>query len=276
MSIADIRDLTSHQDALRMVRDIAAGSARRPLIGVTSGTAVLTAGAWEGSRATVLVTAYTDAIREAGGRPVILTPDEPWSPEELADLDALVLTGGTDIDPARYGASPLPTDFAPDPERDAFEIDLARAAHAANLPLLGICRGLQIINVALGGALLQHLDDAETCYPEASSAVTEVDIETDAGSAVADALTTRATVRAYHHQAVSTLAPGLRVTARHAASGVVHAVEGTGPGWLLGVQFHPEIALETRGVLRLLVTAAAAQAAKARSAASSVRIGLAA
>lgn len=274
MSITALRDLASHQDAQRMVQSLAKGSARRPLIGITSGTAVLTAGAWEGSCATTLLTAYTDAIRESGGRPVILTPDEPWSAEELADLDGLLLTGGTDIDPAAYGASSLPTDFAPDLQRDAFEIDLARAAHAAGLPLLGICRGLQIINVALGGTLIQHLDEAETGYPDAASAVTEVTVEAEAGSLVAEVLTTSATVRAYHHQAVGSLGDGLRVTARHAAaSGVVHALEGTGHGWLLGVQFHPELVAETRGVLGLLVQAASQWIAGRRVI---TRIGLAA
>lgn len=249
MSNIAAHDTASHKDAIRMSAfigstaapsaDTATGRTRRPLIGITAGTRTLTDGAWAGYEATAVTTNYTTAIREAGGRPVILTPGEVWSADELADLDGIVITGGTDIDPARYGAGALPTDFAADEARDAFEIELAQAAEENGIPVLGICRGLQIINVARGGTLIQHLADEDLAYPRSDQQLTEVPIEVDADSDVALALGTAPTVSAFHHQAIDALGRGLRVVARH-ASGVVHAVQSSSGAPVLAVQFHPE------------------------------------
>ncbi|MDO5644170.1 MAG: gamma-glutamyl-gamma-aminobutyrate hydrolase family protein [Dermabacter sp.] len=246
------------------VADAAAAGGRRPLIGLTAGTSTLTGGAWAGSEATVLNRSYTDAIHAAGGRAIILTPGEEWSAEEVADLDALVLTGGTDLSPALYGKAPLATDFAPSSERDAFEIALVRAAIDLRLPVLGICRGLQIINVARGGSLVQHLGDQarEAGYPDTATALTSVGVSIAADSDLALDLGTGADVAAFHHQAVDRLGEGLRVIARH-SSGVVHAVQSASAdvGDVIGLQFHPEVTEGAEPVFATLVASARQRAA---------------
>lgn len=233
---------------------------RRPLIGVTAGTTRLMAGAWEGHDAVVLTQHYVDALRAAGARPVILAPQDAWTDEEIAELDAVVLTGGTDLDPASYGESADGTGFAPDAERDAFEIALFHAARRAGVPVLGICRGLQLIAVACGGSLLRHLPRDLPAHPVTGEQVTSVEVALDAASDVAVAIGTRATVQAFHHQGVATFGEGLRVVARH-ESGLALALEATEGSPVLAVQWHPE--LDARegdgdGIFAALVTAAGA------------------
>ena len=233
---------TKHLDAISMLVDGVRHERRRPLIGVSAGTTTLAEGPWAGHEAHVLTRAYTRAIAEAGARAVILTIDEPWTREEILDLDALVITGGSDLDPELYGQVPAPTDYAPHRERDAYEIALVNAAWQARIPVLGICRGLQIINVARGGSLIQHVADREDLrsYPDTNACLTEVDVHVEADSDLALALGTHIRVRAFHHQAVDRLGQGLRVVARHDSS-LIHAVESSGENFVLGVQFHPEV-----------------------------------
>lgn len=220
------------------------GTTRRPLIGVTAGTAAMMQGAWAGHEAVTVTDHYVRALREAGARAVILAPQDPWSDDEVAELDGIVLTGGTDLDPALSGAAPRATDFPAQPERDAFELDLYRAARRTGVPVLGICRGLQLIVIAEGGDLHRHLPVDLPEHPHAFAEVTAVDVEIDAASDTGLALGTGARVAAYHHQGVRTCPPSLRVVARH-ASGLAMAVEAASGSPVIGVQWHPELT-ETR------------------------------
>lgn len=220
-------------------------STRRPLIGVTAGAGRMMSGAWEGHPAIMLTEHYVRAIREAGARPVIIAPQDEWTQDEVAELDGIVLTGGTDLDPTAWGESALPTDMTPDPERDAFETALYRAARRAGVAVLGICRGLQIIVIAEGGRLHRHLPTDLPAYPPTGLAPARVEVELDAASDIALALGTRATVTAYHHQGIKEVAGDLRIVAHH-ASGLPLAVEATTGAPVLAVQWHPE--LEPAGV----------------------------
>ena len=213
---------------------------RRPLIGVTAGTRTMMSGAWAGHDAVAVNEHYVRALREAGARPVIIAPQDEWSDEEVAELDGLVLTGGTDLDPAAWGEDALATDMTPDPERDAFETALYRAAREAGVPVLGICRGLQIIVIAEGGALHRHLPADLPEHPVTGLQPTAVRAEVDAASDLALALGTSAEVTAFHHQGVRAVSGQLRIVARH-ASGLPLAVEAASGSSVLGVQWHPEI-----------------------------------
>lgn len=197
---------------------------------------------------------YVNALTRAGLVPLVTPPLEEVSAVNRA-LDAaqgLVLTGGEDVDPARFGEAPHPRTNPPHPRRDAWEIALARAAQARRLPVLAICRGIQVMNVALGGTLVQ---DIPACCPGAlahdgaASRSTRVHaVEIDDGTRMAEALgTTRLAANSIHHQAVARVAEPLRVVAR-APDGVVEGVEARDPGWwMLGVQWHPEELVEAPG-----------------------------
>jgi putative glutamine amidotransferase len=191
---------------------------------------------------------YLEALERAGASPLPL--DERASPAERAaaweTMDGLLLSGGADVDPARYGESASGA-RAVEPGRDALEDEAYRAALAAGVPVLGVCRGLQAINVFAGGSLVQHLEGHES-EPYPSPAVTRHPLELTAGSRLALILgeSSDLEVNSYHHQAITAdrLAPGLRVAATADNAGVgelVEAVESTDPDrWLMGVQCHPE------------------------------------
>lgn len=228
---------------------------RRPLIGVTAGTATMMSGAWVGHDAVTLNTAYVRALRAIGARPVVISPQDEWTDEEIAELDGLVLTGGTDLDPATWGADALPTDLTPDPARDAFETALYRAARRAGVPVLGICRGLQLIVLAEGGDLHRHLPLDVPAHPATGERPTAVEARIVPDSDLGLVLGTRARVTAFHHQGVRSLPPSLRPVASH-ESGLVLAVEATGSPAVLGIQWHPELDGDAgRAVFEVLLTA---------------------
>ncbi|MGO2773555.1 MAG: gamma-glutamyl-gamma-aminobutyrate hydrolase family protein [Brachybacterium tyrofermentans] len=236
---------------------------RRPLIGVTAGTRAMMTGAWAGHDAVVVTEHYVRALREAGARPVIIAPQDAWSDEEIAELDGLVLTGGTDLDPAAWGEDALATDMTPDPERDAFETALYRAARRADVPVLGICRGLQIIVIAEGGELHRHLPLDLPAHPVTGESPTRVEVGIDAASDLAVALGTRAAVTAFHHQGVRGVAGDLRIVARH-DSGLPLAVEAESGSSVLAVQWHPEIdGTDGAAIFESLLTAISHRAASA-------------
>jgi putative glutamine amidotransferase len=201
---------------------------------------------WQDGAAAV-PNAYTAALSRAGVRPAILAGPDPDPIEDvLAPFDGVVLLGGGDVNPALYHEAPEPEVYGIEPDRDALELALARNAIAAGVPLLAICRGAQVLNVALGGTLVQHLPDRDGTgahgRPErdGSPAVHEVAVEP--GSRLAAALggaTVLPDCISIHHQAADRVAPGLVVTAR-SADGVVEALETSSPSWVLGVQWHPE------------------------------------
>ncbi|WP_328996714.1 gamma-glutamyl-gamma-aminobutyrate hydrolase family protein [Kribbella sp. NBC_01245] len=234
---------------------------KRPRIGITTYLEPTIWGVWHRDAA-LLPRVYLDAIDAAGGVPLLLPP-VGTDPDVLDILDGLVIAGGCDIDPAGYGAEAHPETVDTRPGRDQHEAILIHAALQRDLPLLAICRGLQMLNVALGGTLHQHLPDVVAHHnhrPEpAVFGSTEVKIEPD--SLTYDVLGDTTTVQCYHHQAIDKVAKELRVTAR-SGDGTIEAVELPGKGFALGVQWHPE---EFPDDLRLF-TALVAEAQKERAA----------
>lgn len=233
-----------------------------PLIGITGRRGVGGVG-WPEPLASlqtdVHVSAYAQAVRCHGGVVVQLTREA--DPEALvARLDGLVLAGGEDVDPRWYGSTPTPASTALDPERDQFEANLLLAAVAAGIPVLGVCRGAQVINVVFGGTLVMHLptDVGEAHsyfgYPPHHRSH-EVLIEP--GTLLFRILGRSAKVNSFHHQAVDRVGAGLRVAAR-AADGVVEAIESTDTS-VLGVQWHPELFDQADPVFGWLVEQAAAR-----------------
>ncbi|ABY22349.1 glutamine amidotransferase, class I [Renibacterium salmoninarum ATCC 33209] len=199
-------------------------------------------GVWD-EAAAILPDAYVSAVISAGGTPILLPPAfAPEGPDAsvLELLDGLIISGGVDVDPANYGAEPHPkTSWQSD--RDTFDIALTDAALDTGLPLLAICRGAQILNVARGGTLIQHLPDAlpEANYQPAPGVFGTVDFCTEAGTVSRELLGEQASAPVYHHQAIDVVGRGLSVTAK-ATDGTIEAIEADAPGWNLGVQFHPE------------------------------------
>lgn len=190
---------------------------------------------------------YVDAVQKAGGAAVLLPVDDGWvdDPDVVLDrLDGLLLAGGADIDPATYGAAPHAETRGMLPARDACEIALHDAAIARGMPLLGICRGLQIMNVASGGTLVQHLPDIS----EAPHTVTpgsfvgsghKVDLVP--GSLVEHIVGANEVLAcSHHHQAIDRLGDGLRVTGNSSPDGLPEAIEDSRSEFALGVQWHPE------------------------------------
>lgn len=213
------------------------GARRQPLIGITS------YGIGSDPRRYTLPTVYVQAVRRAGGRAVILPPGDDAPGSVLASLDGLILAGGGDIDPARYGQAPHRELYGVDPERDAFEFALAREALERRVPMLTICRGLQVINVALGGDLVQHLPDRVAGRVAHRAGVGEtaphhVRLAPDSRlAAVCGA--TRFGVASAHHQGPDRLGAGLQPVA-WADDETVEALEADQHAELLAVQWHPE------------------------------------
>ena len=211
----------------------------RPLIGISSyGRA--------GQRQTFsLPCEYVDVVRLAGGVPVVLPAVEGEIPEALDVIEALILPGGGDVDPAHYGGARHDANYGISPERDGFELALAHAALAReDLPILCVCRGMQLLNVALGGDLLAHIPDhfgekISHRHPELRPVEHGVSIEPT--SRLARILgATELTVHSVHHQAVGRLGKGLRAVA-WSPDGVIEAIESERHPFLIGVQWHPEL-----------------------------------
>jgi putative glutamine amidotransferase len=213
--------------------------------------------------------AYVAAVQLAGGLALILPPDDEVAekPGELLDkLDALILTGGADVDPASYGAKPDPRTGATRPERDRFELALAYDAMERGLPLLGICRGGQMVNVACGGTLIQHLPDVvgDDHHLATPGQFSEHEVELESGSLAARAAgADRITVRSHHHQAVGELGEGLKATGHALPDAIVEAVEQPEHDFTLGVLWHPE-ADERSKIVAALVRAAKPRVASNR------------
>ena len=179
---------------------------------------------------------YVDAIQRAGGLPVLVPPsdDESIIVESIARCDAMVLLGGGDVNPERYGQHERERLFGVDDFLDGFEITALRTALEIGVPVLAICRGHQVLNVTLGGTLVQHIPHADD-HRDVMHPVSLVP-----GSRVAEAMgTLEPSVHSFHHQAVDTLGSGLSVTAT-ADDGTIEAVELEGAAWVVGVQWHPE------------------------------------
>ena len=182
---------------------------------------------------------YAEALRQAGIEPVLISAE---APRPLAGLQGLVLSGGTDLNPARYGETPHAENETPDDPRDELETGLLGEALAAHLPVLAICRGMQLFNVAHGGTLIQHLDNcAAHVVRDNDPARPAHGILVEPGSRLAEILGEGAhAVNSRHHQAVARVGAGLRVTARSTPDGVIEALERSDRRFALAVQWHPE------------------------------------
>jgi len=235
---------------------------RRPVIGLCTALERARWSVWD-QPAVLLPYNYITALQRAGALAVMIPPDPSLveNPGQALDLiDALVLAGGADIDPASYGQAPHPETVDIVPERDAAEIALTRAAIERGLPLLGICRGMQLINVACGGTLVQHLPDVagheEHRRVIGSFDGSDHDVTLAEGSLAARAAGEETHVSmSHHHQAVDRLGEGLIVSGTSHYDRFPEAIEMPAREFVLGVQWHPE-ADENSRVLQALVDAA--------------------
>ena len=231
-----------------------------PLIGLTTYREQAEWGVWH-QRADLLPSQYAAAVTATGGIPVLLPPvDVPGAADlVVARLDGLVISGGADVDPGRYDAEPHPATAAWRPDRDAWELALLDAADAAGLPVLGVCRGMQVMAVHGGGELEQHTPDVvgHEEHSPGGDVFGTVTVSTAPGTRVAAMVGLELSVSCHHHQSVRSH-PGF-VAAAHASDGTVEAMEAEDGRFWVGVQWHPETA-EDVGLLAGLVRAAAAYA----------------
>jgi len=222
---------------------VTSASTLRPVIGLTTYKQRAQTGVWDVTAA-FLPAVYFEAVQRAGGIPVLLPP-QPADAEAVSrvldGVDGLIVTGGADVDPARYGQDAAPETDKPHLERDAWEDALLSAAIERELPFLGICRGMQVLNVNRGGSLHQHLPDLvgddRFRIGKGEFATNEVVVEpgTGLGALVGEKLP----VKSYHHQGLDRVGEGLRVTAR-TDDGIAQAVELEGVPFGVAVQWHPE------------------------------------
>ncbi len=215
-----------------------ASSDSRPVIGLTSYLEPAKFLAWD-TEAALLHRVYIDCVVAAGGLPVLLPPVSDAYRRLVSTVDGLVLTGGADVEPERYGQEQHPATYTR-PERDTFEFGLFAAARQAGKPVLGVCRGLQVMSVALGGTLAQHLPESAgtTEHQPAPATFGRGTVTLADGSRAAAILGPETKTLCYHHQAIDRLGTGLEAVG-WAADGTIEAVELPGE-FTLGVQWHPE------------------------------------
>ncbi|MDQ2757494.1 MAG: gamma-glutamyl-gamma-aminobutyrate hydrolase family protein [Actinomycetota bacterium] len=231
----------------------------RPVVGVTTYVEPASWGVWSHVPAALLPHAYVRQLEQAGAVVMLVPPredaDDALAHEVLDRLDGLVIAGGPDVDPARYGASPHPSVQAPRPDRDELELRLARASATRDLPVLGICRGMQVMAVAAGGGLEQHLPDRPSSGEHAGEpgVYASHPVTTAGGSRIAQAVGERLDVPSYHHQGVLTH-PGYRPSA-WAPDGTLEAFEDPEHAFRVAVQWHPEVGDDPRLFLTLVAAA---------------------
>jgi len=229
----------------------------RPVIGITSYRQPADWGAWRGVRADLLPADYADAVERAGGAPVVLPvlATEEAAVAVVGAIDGLVLAGGADLNPARYGQAPDPHVTSWYDDRDASELRVLAAADARGIPVLGICRGMQLMAVAAGGALVQHLPDVvgHGVHGGGPGEYGDVAVRVEPGHRISALLSATVSGACHHHQAVAAH-PGYVATA-HDADGVLQAMESEGDRFRVAVQWHPEVGGDA-GLFRGLVEAA--------------------
>lgn len=235
----------------------------RPVIGITCYVEPVDRGGWVGTPSSLLPQTYAESVQAVGALALLIPPrrdaDDALAAAILDRVDALIIAGGADVEPSRYGAQPHPRVQAGRPDRDTTELALARVSARRGLPTLGICRGMQVMAVAAGGTLVQHLPDVVGHDGHAIAVATFTDhpVSVVAGTRLAGILGERCVVPSYHHQAVATH-PGY-VAAAYAPDGTLEAMEDPAAPWRLAVQWHPEAGTDLR-LFAALVAAAGATA----------------
>jgi putative glutamine amidotransferase len=214
--------------------------AKQPLIGITTYAEQARWGVWD-SPAALIPLVYVRAVEKAGGRPLLVPPSEEAIEETLDALDGVVFSGGSDVDPELYGAEAHPETNGVHPERDRAEIALLRAALERDMPVLAICRGSQVLNVAQGGDIVQHLPEVvgHEQHKHTPSVFGDHDVDLVPGTRLQRLLGDRAPVKSHHHQGYGNLGEGLQEAAR-ADDGTVEAIEDPSRRFALGVLWHPE------------------------------------
>jgi putative glutamine amidotransferase len=215
----------------------------RPVIGITAALEAAQWTVWSGIEANISQRTYSLAVAAADGLPLVLPPDPATTgdPAQLLDLlDGLILSGGGDLDPASYGAEPEPQTTGFRRERDEFELALARGALDRDLPLLGICRGMELLNVALGGTIGQHLDDAEV-HLHTPGQFADHEVRLEPGSLASRSVgAEELAVRSHHHQGIERLGDGVVASGWAEPGGAIEAIEVPGRRFVLGVLWHTE------------------------------------
>ena len=216
------------------------GAKAKPVVGITTYVAPAKWGSWE-LEAALVPAQYVQAVERGGGRPLLVPPSEDGLEETLEALDALVFSGGSDLSPETYGQEAHAETSGIVRERDEAEMALLAAALERDMPVLAICRGSQVLNVALGGDLVQHLPEVvgDEKHMHTPGMFAEHDVEVEPGTRIGELLGDRAPVKSHHHQGFGRLGEGL-VTAAHAEDGTIEAVEDPLRRFALGVLWHPE------------------------------------
>jgi gamma-glutamyl-gamma-aminobutyrate hydrolase PuuD len=212
----------------------------RPVVGITTYVVPAKWSYWE-LEAALVPADYVRAVERAGGRPLLVPPAEDGVAETLDAVDGLVFSGGADLDPALYGQEPHPETLGVGEQRDRAELALLEGALARDMPVLAICRGSQVLNVARGGDLVQHLPEVvgDEKHKHTPGTFADHDVSLEEGTRLADILGDRAPVKSHHHQGFGRVGEGLRVAA-HAEDGTIEAVEDPSHRFALGVLWHPE------------------------------------
>jgi putative glutamine amidotransferase len=228
----------------------------RPVVGITTYVVPAKWSHWN-QEAALVPADYVRAVEQAGGRALLVPPAADGIDETLDAVDGLIFSGGADLDPELYGQEAHPETDGVTEERDRFELTLLEAALARDMPVLAICRGSQILNIARGGDLIQHLPDVigDEKHKHTPGAFADHDVTLEEGTRLGGLLGERAPVKSHHHQGLGRIGEGLRVAA-HAEDGTIEAVEDPDHRFALGVLWHPE-AGEDQKLFKELVREAA-------------------
>jgi putative glutamine amidotransferase len=212
----------------------------RPIVGITTYAEDARWGVWD-LPAALIPLAYVRAIEDAGGRALLVPPSTEGLEETLDALDGLLLSGGADLDPTSYGAEAHPETNGVRPERDRAELALLEGALARDMPVLAVCRGSQVLNVARGGDLVQHLPEVvgHQGHKQVPGVFADHDVDVLPESKLREVIGERAPVKSHHHQGYGRLGEGLREAAR-AEDGTVEAIEDPSRRFAVGVLWHPE------------------------------------
>lgn len=219
---------------------------RKPIIGISGSFMIDKGGMFPGYRRSYVNDDYVKSVAMAGGIPYIIpiVNDEELAKEQISNVDGLILSGGHDVNPLVYGEEPKQKLGSILPERDNFDLCILREAYKGNKPILGICRGLQVINAAFGGTMNQDLSYDKNCYikhfQETSPSAGAHAVEIAEESILHSILGSKITVNSFHHQSLKKVAGGFKVAAK-AKDGTIEAIEKVGDNFVMGIQWHPEM-----------------------------------